>query len=84
MWRSIKIWLVMLAVCSLWAFCIGPWALKTIGAIPTSIISFVVGGTVSLVGFKVKAWLDAEDARFRRYERKIVNEMRDIMEEDKD
>lgn len=84
MWRSIKIGIVMLAVCSLWAFCIAPGVLKALGVVPTSIISFAIGIVVSLVGFKVKAWLDAEDARFRRYERKIVNEMRDIMEEDKD
>ncbi len=82
MWRNLKIISCVLLVDVVWAFGIAPRVLY-LGVVPIVLISALVGGISSYIGCKVKLYCDAEDARFRRYERKLVNKIHDIMEEDK-
>ena len=69
----------MLIVCFIWAFGISPRVIDALGVVPATVINIIVGGIIGAIGYKVKAWLDAEDARFRRYEKKLVNKMHDII-----
>lgn len=82
MWRNLKIISCVLLADAIWAFGIAPRVLY-LGVVPIVLISALVGGVSSYIGCKVKLHCDAEDEHIRRYQRKLVREMQNILEEDK-
>lgn len=80
--RSLKILAVDIAILAIWSFGVGP-RLIYLGPAPIILMSVGIGLLTSVVSFKVKNYLDEKDREFGRYERKLLREIEDIMEEQK-